>query len=253
MSAIARKNDRGVVLRLKTLFPKWLWRLITRPAAYVLTALPDGVKYPMGLTMRRSKNPYVQIAKDDVVFQIGCPSDLLTVGRSRSAFFLMLISGQGRLVVMEPDSINCRAMEDFAKRRGLADRLIVVNAGGWSETKELKFYQSRQHPASAMLVDMCRHPADEMARRGYEVISVDVTTVDEVLAEHGLAPPKLVSITTNGAELDILKGMSKTMADGGATYISVAETGDDFDGPLAKLGYANIAQDDRGFTYQKQS
>ena len=244
--------DRDLILRTKLLLPERLWRMMTKPAAAILRAMPEKQVYARGLAARRRRRPYSLIEPGDVVFQIGAPADLLAVGRSRSAYFMQLVSGGGKLVVMEPDTENCERMQAFADRNGYGDHVLIVNKGGWSEEKTLKFYESKEHPASAVLVELSEATPEEMKRRGYREIPVPVTTVDAVLAEHGLKTPKLVSITTNGAELEILNGMKRMLSDNSAeTYISLAITGDRYRETMDELGFEYVCDDDRGFTFKK--
>lgn len=245
-------SDRDLILKVKLLLPEKVWRLATRPAAWVLLAIPEKLKYAVGLSSRRRRKPYSLIESGDVVIQIGVPSDLLRVGRSRAAYFLNLVAGNGKLVIMEPDPENCRQFSDYAKRNGLSDKLIVVNAGGWSSETTLTFFQSRQHPASAVLAGVAEISAEDMERRGYRRIDVPVTTVDAVLAKHKLPLPKLVSITTNGAEIEILRGMKETFARNAPRYISLAITGDGYAQEMKSLGYEHLADDDRGFTFVRK-
>lgn len=245
------KSDRGLILRTKLLIPERVWRIATRPASWVLGAMPEQLKYKMGLRARKASIPYSLIETDDVVVQIGAPADLLKVGRSRSAYFMNLVSGNGKLVVMEPDSDNCRAMEAYGARNGFSDRLIVVNAGAWSSDTTLSFYESKKHPASAVMVELSEATPEEMRRRGYHRVDVPVTTVDKVFAEHGLPLPKVISITTNGAELEILRGMSDMLAKGGPEYISLAVTGDRYAESMVEFGYEYLGDDDRGFTFRR--
>lgn len=244
-------KDRDLTLKVKLLLPERLWRMITKPAAMLLRALPESLLYSRGLKARRRRRPYSVIEPGDVVFQIGAPADLLAVGRSRSAYFMQLVSGNGKLVVMEPDSGNCEQMRAFAKRNGYSDHVIVVNKGAWSEEKTLRFYESKDHPASAVLVELSQATPQEMERRGYREIPVPVTTVDLVLAEYGLKTPKLVSITTNGAELEILNGMKGMLAADAEIYISLAVTGDRYREKMDELGFEYVCDDDRGFTFRK--
>jgi FkbM family methyltransferase len=241
------------LLKAKIFIPERLWRMMTKPAAAVLRALPEKQKYARGLAARRKRRPYSLIAPGDVVFQIGAPADLLAVGRSRSAYFMQLISGGGKLVIMEPDSENCEKMQAFAQRNGYAGHVLIINKGAWSEETTLKFYESKEHPASAVLADLSDATPEEMKRRGYREIPVPVTTVDAVLAEHGLKTPKLLSITTNGAEIEILKGMKDMLAQQAETYISLAITGDGYRETMAELGFDYVTDDDRGFTFRKKT
>lgn len=249
----ASTNDRDLILSTKLLIPERIWRMMTKPAAAILRAMPESMVYARGLSSRRKRRPYSLIEPGDVVFQIGAPADLLAVGRSRSAYFMQLISGGGKLVVMEPDTENCERMQAFADRNGYSDNVLIVNKGGWSEEKTLKFYESKEHPASAVLVELSEATPEEMKRRGYNEIPVPVTTVDAVLAEHGLKTPKLVSITTNGAELEILNGMKEMLATGAESYISLAITGDRYRETMDELGFDYVCDDDRGFTFKSQA
>jgi len=224
---------------------------MTKPASAFLRMLPESLLYSSGMAARKKRRPYSLIQPGDIVFQIGAPADLLAVGRSRSAYFMHIVSGSGKLVIMEPDSENCAKMQAFADRNGFSDNVLVINAGGWSCETELKFFESKEHPASAVLSELSDATPAEMARRGYREITVPVTTVDKVLQEHDLPTPKLVSITTNGAELEILKGMTEMLTDNGDTYVSLAVTGDRYKETMDALDFEYVTDDDRGFTFRK--
>jgi len=232
--------------------PEWLWRLATRPIAWALALLPEQQKYKLGLPKRSNRLPYSLIQPDDVVFQIGAPSDLLKVGRSRAGYFAHLVSGNGKLVVMEPDPINCREFEAFAKRCGFSDNVIVIAKGGWDKETVLGFFQSREHPASAIVSELNAATSAQMKRRGYTEIEVPVTTVDAVIKEYNLPIPKLISITTNGAEPNILKGMSETLKTG-PEYLSLAIDDNAYKKEMSEIDYEFIIDDDRGHTFKRKS
>lgn len=248
---MASDTSRDIVLKTKLLIPERIWRLLTLPASFLLRLVPEKIKYKIGIKRRVGRLPYSVIESGDFLMQIGAPADLLAVGRSRSAYFLNLVSNGGKLVVLEPDTDNCMALEAYAKRNGLSEKLIVVNAGGWSEEKTLSFFESKAHPASAVLAELSEASPEEMQRRGYNEIKVPVTTVDEVLKKHDLPVPKLISITTNGAEIQILDGMKETLKKG-PDYISLAITGEKYQSEMDALNYDFIADDDRGFTFRKR-
>ena len=60
-----------------------------------------------------------------------------------------------------------------------------------------------------------------------------------------------MSITTNGAEKEILKGMEHTIR-AGLPYIALARTGNDYVEMMESMGYIFYAHDDRGFTFKQQ-
>lgn len=244
-------DNRGWLLKLKFLMPERLWRALTRPAAALLSALPQRLTYGIGLVLRRRHLPYALIRPDDVVVQLGAPQDLLRAGRSRAAFFLRLVSATGKVVVMEPDPLNCEALAAHAARAGLDDRLILVPSGAWHEEAELSFFRSESHPASAALVDVSGASEEKRRRRGYTEIRVPVRSVDQVFAEHNLPAPRLVSITTNGGEPQILEGMAGMLADQRLTHLSIAGLRKSVEDDLAAQGWHRLATDDRGITFAR--
>ena len=90
-----------------------------------------------------------------------------------------------------------------------------------------------------------------MKRRGYTEIEVPVTTVDAVIKEYNLPIPKLISITTNGAEPNILKGMSETLKTG-PEYLSLAIDDNAYKKEMSEIGYEFVVDDDRGHTFKSK-
>lgn len=245
------KSDRGPILAFKLLIPERLWRLMTKPASLALKAIPNKLLYAAGAKARAGRFPYKVIEDGDVVVQIGAPRDLLSVGRSRSAYFMQFVNG-GTLVVMEPDPDSAQALRDYVAKNGFEDRVLIVEKGAWSSETELVFLSSPLHPAANLIEGAEDITDEELKRRDYQKIRINVVALDEVLKAHNLKTPKLVSITANGSESEILKGMSNAIADG-LPYISLAITGEKYPEMMAEYGYENIALDDRGFTFQQKS
>jgi hypothetical protein len=83
----------------------------------------------------------------------------------------------------------------------------------------------------------------------YAGSEVDVDTLDNILSAADVSSPRLISITANGAEPEILKGLSKTLASN-VPYISLAVTGKGYEKMMSDLNYDLVALDDRGFTFK---
>ena len=241
-------GSRGFILSLKLLMPERLWRVMSKPAIEALKLVPDNLLYAAGLKQRSSKFPYKLINDGDIVVQIGAPRDLLSVGRSRSVYFMKCV-GSGKVVVFEPDPDSAAALKKFAAKNGLEDQLLLIEKGAWSKDETLVFLSSPHHPASNLIKGAEEITDEEMKRRGYEEIHVPVTTLDKIFQDHGLPGPRLVSITANGSESEILKGMKDSIADG-LPYISLAITGEKYPEMMSELGYDLVANDDRGFTFE---
>lgn len=244
-------NTRGFVIRVKELMPERVFRVLTRPVAAFLKVLPTQAKYKFGLRQRRNSYPYRLVNEDSVVMQIGAPRDLLSVGRSRSVYFLNLVK-TGKVVVFEPDPDSASALQAFADKHGLAERLVLVRKGAWNKDDELVFLSSPTHPAANLIQGAQDIDQDILDRRQYEEIRVPVTSIDAELERQGLPTPKLISITANGAEPQIIEGLAKTI-ENGVEYLALALTGENYPEKLDKVGYDLIANDDRGFTFQRRS
>lgn len=245
------KRDRGGILALKLLIPERVYRIATRPVSWMLLKVPQSMLYRAGLKARAGRYPYKLIRDGDVVFQIGAPRDLLGVGRSRSAYFMHLVKG-GKLVVMEPDPENVKSLREFVEKFGFTDQVIIVDKGAWSSDDELVFLSSPLHPASNLIEGTEEITDEEMKRRDYQRIHVPVTTVDNVVEKFGLACPRLISITANGSESEILKGMKQTI-NSGLPYISLAITGQKYPEMMSDYGYDVVAFDDRGYTFGQRN
>ncbi len=75
------------------------------------------------------------------------------------------------------------------------------------------------------------------------------TAIDDLLAEHEFSHVDLISITTNGAESEILKGLRRTI-DRDRPYICLARTEASFSEEMTAYGYELVGEDDRGFTFR---
>jgi len=243
-------DQRGLGKQIKRFLPRRMFRVLVLGYNAVASAMPYSVKYGIGEQLRRSKLPYKLIEDGDVVVQVGAPRDLLWAGRSRAVHFARLV-GRGKVVVMEPDPDNVAALKQFIADNGLGSTMLLYPLGGWSHQGELKFLSSPSHPASNQLADVAQERANRPDLGPVNEVIVPVDTVDSILAQAQVGKPKLVSITTNGAEVPILEGMSKTIAEG-CPYISLATSIEKYHTVLDQLGYDYILRDDRGACYRQR-
>ncbi len=246
-----KRDDRGVGRKIKRIFPESLFRGVTVFYNKVLAFVPYHIKYPMAAFLRKNKAPYNVIEDGDLVVQVGCPTDLLHAGRSRGIHFARLVK-IGRAVIIEADPENCEETRKFVKKYGLASNVTIVELGAYNKKTVLQFLSSPNHPAASMIEGIREVKEEFLRNKRYHKIEIHVDKIDSILKDAGLAGtvPKLVSLTTNGAELQILEGMERTIA-AGLPYISLAQTGVGYIEAMSKLGYRNIAYDDRGFFFKK--
>jgi FkbM family methyltransferase len=244
------KDDRGAGKQLKRFLPGTVFRALTVVYNSVMRRIPFRWKYAIVTPPCRRRAPYRFLRANDTVVQVGCARDLLHAGRSRAIYFSRMVP-RGRVILIEADAENCEAVRTIVRRHRL-DNIEVVECGAWHESTRLAFLSSPNHPASNLLVDAKEVSAELIQKRKYQQQLIDVDSIDNILARLDATDAALVSITTNGAELQIVEGMRKTIARG-CKHISLASTKEDLIEQMGRWGYEYIARDDRGYCFiQKQ-
>jgi FkbM family methyltransferase len=227
-----------------------LHRLLVRTLNRVLSRIPLRPQYMLSQILRRNKMPYKLVGSGSTFVQVGAPSDTLRSGRSRGLHLaLRTRHGGGLAIIVEPDPTCAEAFRVAAERLGL-DHVSVVNCGAWHEAGSLNLLVDPSHPATNFVEGCVDYSSDRLA--DFRPVTVPVDTLDHILFAHGVRDIDLISITTNGAEPDILKGMSGVVA-GGLKYLSLACTGPGYDQIVKDLGFEFLAFDDRGYTYIRRS
>jgi len=249
--ANSAKNHRGFGKRIKYALPPAVFNTLRTALNAMVSALPYSLKYGAATALRRRKYPYSVIRTGDITVQAGAPRDLLSAGRSRAIHFARLV-GNGTVVIIEPDPGNCDALKRFIKSNALERSIVLVEKGLWSEPGELNFLSSPNHPAANVLVDAKEIDQSLIDDRNYSLLKVPVDTLDKIMLDLDLPEPRLVSLTTNGAEPDIIKGMTN-LIDHGLEYVSLASTDSGYPELMAQIGYKMIAIDDRGYTFRKKT
>lgn len=251
MSQTTITDQKSLALRIKRLIGHRAWRVITRPVAIGLKMVPQSTLFKVGAQMRANSYPYSLVQEGDVVVQVGAPSDLLRIGRSRAVFLAMRVGATGKALIFEPEPSSAREIQAYVERAGLADRVVVTAKGCWHEERVLRFWANPDHPASNLLEDVSEWDEAELRARGYLPSEVPVTTIDAVLDAHDVGSVKLISVTTNGSEEEILKGAQDALAR--TQYLALADTGPEIHALSQQFGFRNIAMDDRGFTSERQN
>ncbi len=211
--------------------------------------VPFSIKYAIGKWRRRDRYPYKLIKPGSTVVQIGAPLDTLRAGRSRGMYFSLFNGSAGKTVIIEPASASEKAFNQIKKSRSLDD-LTFVCSGAWNEETVLSLYVDPKHPATNFTAGTVDYPPERIAE--FEKIEIPCNSVDNLLQQSGVEKVDLLSMTTNGAEREILDGMEKTLQTG-IEYICLARhlhLGD-LKKLMSKYGYEEFAFDDRGVTYKR--
>jgi FkbM family methyltransferase len=242
--------DRTVEARTKLRY-RWshrhpVHRAAVRAANRVLPLVPFPIKYAATDLVRRRNLPYRLLGPGSVAIQIGAPRDTLRSGRSRAMTFARLTRPDGCVVVVEPDPGSAEDFRLTAARRGL-NHVRVVSAAAWSERASLELEVDAAHPATNFTSGTVDYGQTDLTR--FHKVTVDAVPVDALVADFDLHSVDVISITTNGAEEQILAGMSETLARH-RPYVCLARTRDSYSTLMSGLGYDLLGQDDRGFTFK---
>ncbi|MCP4407279.1 MAG: FkbM family methyltransferase, partial [Gammaproteobacteria bacterium] len=240
------------VEKLRRYLPTGIFRSLTVTYNTCLSVLPYGVKYPVLGILRRHKAPYKWLETGDIVIQVGAPRDILEAGRSRAVHFARIVK-QGKVIVSEPDPVSAAELVRFADRHRLSTRVVVFCQGAWSCETELTLLASSEHPAANLVKPVNHSGQCGPTQPRYTEIPIKVNTLDAMHRQVTQNPPKLVSITTNGSELEILKGMADIIALG-CPYISLifcAEEFPKFANIMRSIGYEYAERDDRGYSFRR--
>jgi FkbM family methyltransferase len=226
----------------------WFHRTSVKIFNCIMGRVPFCLKYGVGRQLRQGRPPYSLVKEGSVVVQVGAPLDTLKAGRSRAMYFSLFAGSSGKVVIVEPDQKSIECLETLAERRGIRNMALCPLAA-WSENKVLKVFVSDSHPASSFTEGTKKYSANRM--KDFHAVEIPADTVDNLLKEMGISRVDLISITTNGAEEQILAGASRTIR-AGLPYIALARTGEKYDRMMAALGYDFFGYDDRGFTFARR-
>jgi FkbM family methyltransferase len=137
------------------------------------------------------------LADDDVFYDIGANIGFVSLVAARA------VGPRGRVYAFEPVPRNSAAIERSAALNGFAwIDVYSVAAGARSGRDALRL---ARHIGGAALA--CAEPPPDC--RGE--LAVDVVAIDDAIGGWGLRPPSLVKIDVEGAELDVLQGMTRTL------------------------------------------
>lgn len=144
-----------------------------------------------------------------VVRHLAVPGSLAIDVGANVGFQTMLmaeaVGGRGRVVAFEPEALNLRLLERVVRRKRFTNVTIVEAALG-AQQGTTPLYLNPDHPG-----DHRTWRARGLA--GTQVVPVLLTTLDHYLEQSGEnLPVSLVKIDVQGAELQVLQGMRKTLS-----------------------------------------
>jgi len=158
-------------------------------------AFPDGTYYERNVEhwIRRALN-----AVPDPVFY--------DVGANYGYYSLIAAPLAGAVYAFDPVSTTYTVLQRNIERNGLANlETLKLAIGSKPETRRMTLYSSSGNNSLVLPAETWEH----IETLGFE--DVPVETLDGLVADERTRPPDLIKIDTEGGELDVLRGASRTL------------------------------------------
>jgi FkbM family methyltransferase len=137
------------------------------------------------------------LAPGDAFFDIGANIGFFSLIAARR------VGPRGQVYAFEPVPRNAAAVAESARLSGFDTiRVFAEAAGATSGRGQLLL---AHHIGGAALASAGAPP--DMSGR----LEVSIVAIDDAIAQRGLRPPSLVKIDVEGAEIDVLGGMTQTL------------------------------------------
>ena len=155
-------------------------------------------EYSSGLNELPLQNALAQSLKPgDVFYDIGANIGFFTVIGAR------LVGERGQVFTFEPVPENALAARQNAERNNFAQVTVIQKAVS-TRSGEGQLLLTR-HPGGASL------HTDAPTPDATGLTTVTLVSIDDFIFQEGNPPPAVVKIDVEGAELDVLQGMTKTL------------------------------------------
>ena len=147
----------------------------------------------------------LQVNGGETAIQVGTPNPRTVARYSKS------VGPGGRVVVVEAEPSNVERLRQALPTLPHPN-VTVVHRGAWSEKGTLRLVLSPYKGDHKFPVAGIVHDNDYRPENTYEEsVEVDVDTIDNIVHAHGLERVDFVSITVNGAEIEVLKGCEEIL------------------------------------------
>lgn len=180
-------------------------RLVTVPMRYLREGpVKQGLRAGL-LRFQHSLPTELAVNRGDTVVQVGTPNPRTMLR------FLRAVGPAGRLVIVEAMPENQARLQDTIDRDRL-DNVMLIRAAACNENRDGElavspFWGDHKIPLPQVTMDNDLKPEnDEMS-----LIPVEFVRLDDALAKIGIDALDYLSVTVNGAEVEVLKGAAEVL------------------------------------------
>lgn len=136
-----------------------------------------------------------KIQKGDKVVSIGASIGTNTV------VFLKEVGKEGKVIAIEPDRDRLKYLEKNIRINKLENNLVIIKKGVWDKKTEMLAYKKNPGESSSLIC----------SRDSKKIIEFEVDTLDNILADINEKKVDFIKMDIEGAEIEALKGMRKTL------------------------------------------
>lgn len=190
---------------LSAYFVRGAIRLLVWPACFLPESSLKQCIRRLVLRVQHSLPIELAVSRGEIAVQIGTPHTR-TVQR-----FSKTVGPSGRVVVFEAEPRNFERLHTAVDRLQL-DNVNLIDAAAWHENGEgqlLTSLHSGDHKVSlaTTTIDNDKRPGNKEMR----AVPCRFTRIDDALADLGISRINYLSVTVNGAELEVLHGAKNTL------------------------------------------
>ena len=148
------------------------------------------------------------IARGDITVAVGIPY-YNTIKR-----FSLAVGPRGRVIVIEADEGNRVRLEELIRADGL-ENISIIGKAAWSQPGECRFLLAKRdedHRIENADIIIDNDLREELESGSYQdYVTVETSTIDIMMEEAGVDHIDYIEITVNGAEYEVIKGMSSIL------------------------------------------
>ncbi len=219
---------------VKEIFPR---KIKCGPAANLKFIAPYNFDYINGSievfvqdALKKYLNP------GDVFYDIGANIGFFTILGAR------LVGHSGKVFSFEPVPENVKSIKKNIKVNAFVNTQVIDKAV--SEHSGTEDIYITKNLAGATLTSLGIHPHDAQTKA-----QVELVTIDDLVLSNKIEPPHFVKVDVEGAEMNVLKGMQKTIAEYRPIILYEVDSGDPLD-LKKKLAELDSFMKGKGYTVE---
>jgi FkbM family methyltransferase len=154
-------------------------------------------------------NQMYEMETSELLATVLRPGDTFVDVGAHVGYFSMLAGGlvgpTGRVVSFEPEERNYQQLLGHIESNGLR-QVTAINAAVGERVGKAEFHFNSDNDGGHALWDVGEHDGNPQSRGGPVVRQVDIVSLDSILDDDTISPPRVIKIDAEGAEHSVVLG-----------------------------------------------